>query len=188
MKPLPKSPFPPWLAIFIDNPVRRLLINREKYLRETGVKEGDHVLEVGCGPGFFTTVLSDIVVETGRIYAQDVEDAMLKKVGKKLGKLRYQNVIPLLCNSSALELPDSSCDVVFCANVIEEIYKEGELEETVREIDRVLKDGGSLAIKEHRFGGTWDMIKETEDLFISLGYKKVFNEKTFLSYNVKLKR
>ena len=145
MSKLPKSPFPPGLAFFLDLPLRRLLIDREKFLRGMGVKEGDFVLEAGCGPGFFTETLSLIVGEKGKVYAQDVEEAMLRKVKKKIPSFRYPNVIPLLCNSSSLELPDSSCDVVFCANVIEEIYKEGELEGTVTEIDRVLKRGGTRA-------------------------------------------
>jgi ubiquinone/menaquinone biosynthesis C-methylase UbiE len=188
MNTLPKNPFPPSLAFFLDLPLRRLLIDREKFLRGMGVKEGDRVLEVGCGPGFFTETLSLIVGEKGKVYAQDIEEAMLRKIKKKLPSFRYPNVIPLLCNSSSLELPDSSCDVILCANVIEEIYKEGELEGTVKEIGRVLKPGGILFIKEHRFGGTEPIIKETEALLVRFGYDKVSEEKTLLSYNSKLVR
>lgn len=185
MNTLPKSPFPPKLAFFLDNPLRRLLIDREKFLRGMGVKEGDRILEVGCGPGFFTETLSLIVGEKGKVYAQDIEEAMLRKIKKKLPSFRYPNVIPLLCNSSSLELPDSSCDVILCANVIEEIYKEGELEGTVKEIGRVLKPGGILFIKEHRFGGTGPIIEETECLFISSGYDRISKEKTFFSYHLR---
>jgi ubiquinone/menaquinone biosynthesis C-methylase UbiE len=188
MNTLPKNPFPPSLAFFLDLPLRRLLIDREKFLRGMGVKEGDRVLEVGCGPGFFTETLSLIVGEKGKVYAQDIEEAMLRKIKKKLPSFRYPNVIPLLCNSSSLELPDSSCDVILCANVIEEIYKEGELEGTVKEIGRVLKPGGILFIKEHRFGGTEPIIKETEGLLARFGYNKVSEEKTLLSYHSKLVR
>ncbi len=186
MNTLPKSPFPPALAVFLDNPVRRLLINREKFLRNMGVKEGDYILEVGCGPGFFTEALSSIVGEKGRIYAQDIEESMLHKVDRKIPSFRYRNVIPILCNSSSLGLPGGSCDVVVCANVLEEIYREGELKETVSEVDRVLRPGGILIVKEHRFGGTAPIIKESEELFISIGYEKVLEEKTFFSYNSRL--
>ena len=185
MNTLPKNPFPPGFAFFLDNPLRRFLIDREKFLRGMGVKEGDRVLEVGCGPGFFTEVLSLIVGERGKVYAQDIEAAMLKRVEKKLDSLLYKNVLLLHCNSTAIELSDGSCDVVLCANVLEEIYKEGELEGTVTEIDRVLKRGGTLVIKEHRFGGTEPIIKETEKLFVSSGYDKVFEVKTLLSYHSK---
>ncbi|MFQ5587168.1 MAG: class I SAM-dependent methyltransferase [Thermodesulfobacteriota bacterium] len=186
MNPLPKSPFPPYLALFIDNPVRRLLIDRERYLRERGVKEGDHVLEVGCGPGFFTEVLSRIVGEQGRVYAQDVEEGMVRRVKRKLKRFDCRNVELLLCNSTAIELPDDSCDVAFCANVFEEIYKEGELAGSVKDIDRVLKRGGILIIKEHRPGGTRKIIEETIRLLIGKGYSIIGREETLLSLHIRL--
>ncbi len=60
MNSLPKSPFLAGLAVLLDNPVRRLFINREKFFKNMGVKDGDYILEVGCGPGFFTEALSSI--------------------------------------------------------------------------------------------------------------------------------
>lgn len=187
-KPLVKSPFPPFFAFVLDNPVRKLLINRERFLRRMGIKEGDSVLEVGCGPGFFTETLSMIVGNRGMVYAQDVEEAMIERVREKSSRPGLGNVVPLLCNSSSLTLPSGSCDVVFCANVIEEIYKEGELKGTAGELDRVLKKGGTLIIKEHRPGGTRAMVREAEKLFSNLGYDKVFEEKTLLSYHMRFRK
>lgn len=183
MGPLPKNPCPPVLSLLLDTPLRKLLIDREKFLREMGIKEGDTVLEVGCGPGFFTEALSAVVGGSGRVCAQDIEEAVLRRVQKKLASLGRRNVVPLLCLSSSLALAGSSCDVVLCANVIEEIYKEGELSGTAVEIDRVLVPGGTLVIKEHRLGGTAHMIEECEGLFTGLGYKKVSEKRTLLSYH-----
>lgn len=187
-KKLPKSPFPPYLAFFIDNPFRRCLIDRKAFLTRMGIEEGNCVLELGCGPGFFTEVLSEIVGKKGRIYAQDVEERMLKKLRKKLPGLPFDNVTPLLCNSSALELPDACCDVAFCANVFEEIYEEGGLKESVREIDRVLRQGGIVIVKEHRFGGTKKVMDLVESLFGALGYKMDLDEKTPLSYHLRFRK
>lgn len=36
-----------------------------------GIKEGDHVLEIGCGQGDTTVVLADAVGETGSVVAID---------------------------------------------------------------------------------------------------------------------
>jgi len=186
VKSRPKSPFPPGLAPLLDNPLRRLLINRERFLRGMGVKEGQTVLEVGCGPGFFTETLSKIVGEKGKVYAQDVEEAMIKRVEKKLPNLAFRNVTLLLCASTTLELPDCSCDAALCLNVLEEIYKEGELDESVREIDRILRPGGVVVIKEHRFGGTAPIVRTSEALFEREGYKKVSEKMFLLSYHSRL--
>jgi len=186
MEKLPKSPFPPGLAPFLDNPIRRLLINRERFLRGMGVKGGQSVLEVGCGPGFFTETLSRIVGQQGKVYAQDVEEAMIRRVKKKLPSLPFTNVTLLLCASTALELPGLSFDVVLCLNVLEEIYKEGGLTGTVKEIDRVLKTGGAVVIKEHRFGNTAPIVREAEGLFEKNGYEKVSEKRGLLSYQSRL--
>ncbi len=187
-KRLPRSPFPPYLAFFIDNPFRRLLIDRRDFLTKMGIREGDRVLELGCGPGFFTEILSEVVGEKGRVYAQDVEEKMMEKLKKKLSSLPFSNVVPLLCDSAGLELPDRSCDVAFCANVFEEIYEEGGLKESVMEVDRILKEGGLVIVKEHRFGGTKKVMEMVEDLFLSLGYGKEFQEKTCLSYHMRFRK
>lgn len=185
---LPRSPFPPYLAFFIDNPFRKLLIDRRAFLRRMGIKEGDVVFELGCGPGFFTEVISEIVGEKGRVYAQDVEEGMLQRLHRKLPRLPFCNVVPILCDSAALELPSTSCDVAFCANVFEEIYEEGGLRESVREIDRILKGGGLVIVKEHRFGGTRKVMDLVEDLFRSMGYARDLDEKTILSYHLRFRK
>ncbi len=185
---LPKSPFPPYFAFFIDNPFRRLLINRKAFLSRMGIREGDRVFELGCGPGFFTEVLSEIVGEKGRVYAQDVEEKMLERLKRKFGALPYRNVVPLLCDSAALELPDGSCDVAFCANVFEEIYEEGGLKESVKEIDRILRKGGLVIVKEHRFGGTRKVMDLVKGLFSTMGYTIDLDEKRPLSYHFRLRK
>ncbi len=187
-KTLPRSPFPPFLAPLLDNPLRRLVINREKFLRNMGVREGHVVLEVGCGPGFFTEVLSRIVAEKGVVFAQDVEEAMIGRVEEKVSRLGLGNVRPLLCDSRELELPDMSCDAVLCLNVIEEIYKEGALEESVREIIRVLKTPGLIVIREHRPGGTARMVRECEGLLERAGLKKDLEGHSLFSYFSRLIR
>ncbi|MBI5560509.1 MAG: methyltransferase domain-containing protein [Deltaproteobacteria bacterium] len=187
-KPLVKSPFPPFLAFILDNPLRRVLIDRERFLRGMGVKEGDHVLEIGCGPGFFTETLSMIVGENGRVYAQDVEEAMVERVRRKSAGFRFSNVVPLLSNSSLIALAPGSCNVALCANVIEEIYKEGELEGTVAELDRVLRKPAVVIVKEHRFGGTGPMVRKAEKLMLNLGYEKVLEEVTFFSYHMRFRK
>lgn len=183
---LVRSPFPPFLSFVLDNPLRRLLINRDKFLREAGIREGDYVLEVGCGPGFFTEALSGAVGEKGRVYAQDVEKKMIGIILEdKIERLKLKNVTTLLCNSSETGLQENSLSVIFCANVLEEICKEGELEGTIAELDRVLRKGGIFFIKEHRGGGGGPAVTEAKKMLQGIGYRKVLDKKTLFSYHVK---
>jgi len=67
------------LALFLGNPLRRLTMNADRVLTRMGVQEGLTVLEVGCGPGFFTIPAARMVGE-GTIYALDVHPMMTENV------------------------------------------------------------------------------------------------------------
>lgn len=56
---------PWWLLFTFDNPLRSLVQNPQKMLRPY-VKQGDIVLDVGCGMGFFTLGLAELVGQDGR--------------------------------------------------------------------------------------------------------------------------
>ena len=97
---------------------------------------------------------------------------MLKRVEAKLPGFGFKNVTLLLSNSSSLPLSDGACDAVFCANVLEEIYRENELAGTIKEIHRVLKKPGILIIKSTA-GGTRKIMEEVKKAFLALGYEKM---------------
>jgi predicted methyltransferase len=52
-----------------------LLVNPYGRLTRAGLKRGQRVIEVGCGPGFFTVPAAKIVGEAGYVYALDINAA-----------------------------------------------------------------------------------------------------------------
>jgi ubiquinone/menaquinone biosynthesis C-methylase UbiE len=63
-------------AGWLTNPVRRWFQNPERILKDY-VKEGMTVLDIGCGPGFFSVAMATMVGETGKVIAADIQDGML---------------------------------------------------------------------------------------------------------------
>ena len=57
------------MAFTLDNIIRHLFINPVRLLEKMGVKEGQKIIDIGCGPGFFTIPASKIVGEDGFIFA-----------------------------------------------------------------------------------------------------------------------
>jgi ubiquinone/menaquinone biosynthesis C-methylase UbiE len=51
-----------------------------KALRAAGLEPGQKVLEVGCGPGFFTVPAAKTVGQGGIVYALDVNPLAIGKV------------------------------------------------------------------------------------------------------------
>ncbi len=148
---LPRSPFPSWCSFLLIHPFRKRSFDRDKITAQAGVKTGQTVLEIGCGPGFFTEIIAQKVGPMGRVISQDVVPQMINKLKKRMKRFPVtENIEPLLANSSTTGLDSGSVDLVFAANVFEEVAKEGEMKATASELYRVLRSEGSLYFGEHR--------------------------------------
>ncbi len=77
---------PWWMAYTFDNPLRRL-IHKPEQIFSGLVREGMTVLDVGCGMGYFTLGLAELVGENGKVIAVDLQqemlDIMLKRAARK---------------------------------------------------------------------------------------------------------
>ncbi len=67
----------------LDNFVRRWLQNPGRILGPY-VREGMTVLDVGCGPGFFSVELARRVGKSGRLIACDLQEGMLQRLREKI--------------------------------------------------------------------------------------------------------
>ena len=79
----------------------------------------------------------------GMVYALDVQPAMLQILRARLEN--WERILTLPCRENEFELDDGEVDAVFHANVLHEC---AEPEEHLREVHRVLKDGGTLSLIE----------------------------------------
>lgn len=64
-----------WLTM----PGRKLFNNPRRILKGL-VHDGELVIDLGCGPGFFTLPLAELVGETGSVIAVDVQPEMLERL------------------------------------------------------------------------------------------------------------
>ena len=156
------------LSLMHDNPLVPIFRNPYRLLEAAGLKSGQKVLEVGCGPGFFTIPAAKIVGEEGSIYAVDTHPLAIKKVQEKVEREGIKNVNPILANASDTELPDQSIDLAFIFGLR---YIAGGLENLISEMYRILKPEGVLSFEKTR-GSEKKLIKDVErEGFIHSGRK-----------------
>ena len=146
------------ISLMHDNPLLPIFRNPQRLLKAAGLKPGQKVLEVGCGPGFFTIPAAKMMGEEGVVYAVDVHPLAVERVKEKIEKDGIKNVKPILANASDTGLPDRSIDLAFLFGLQ---YIAGGLENVIAEIHRILKPGGVLSFEKTR-GSAKKLIAEVE--------------------------
>ncbi|NTV46785.1 MAG: methyltransferase domain-containing protein, partial [Chlorobiales bacterium] len=82
------------LAGSLDSPIRRWLQDPQKILCPY-IEEGMTVLDIGCGPGFFSIGMAQLVGKTGRVIAADLQEGMLQKIRDKISGTELEKRITL---------------------------------------------------------------------------------------------
>src|SRR5260370_16659904 len=76
-------------------------------VRALGLRRGEAVAEIGCGPGYFTARLARAVGPAGHVFAVDPEPAVLDIMRRRLRGVR--NVTPVLGGEDDPLLPRGRC-------------------------------------------------------------------------------
>lgn len=143
------------------------------FLKEIGLKEGQHVLDFGCGEGHYTIPAAKVVGKVGRVYAVDKDKEVLDELMKTAKSEGLKNIVPIKTSGDLeIDLSDDSVDVALLYDVVH--YMEVEERSAIyEEVYRILKANGLLSVypKHHRLDEPlWnlsaieleDIIKEIE--------------------------
>ncbi|MGB5287802.1 MAG: class I SAM-dependent methyltransferase [Ignavibacteriaceae bacterium] len=131
----------------LDTKIRRWLQSPYKILKPY-IKEGMTVLDLGCGPGFFTVALAQMVSENGKVIAVDLQEGMLQKLKEKIDGTELENRITLhKCKENKIGVTEN-VDFVLAFYVVHEIPDQQKL---FNELETILKPNGQLFIVEPPF-------------------------------------
>ena len=107
-----------------------------------GVARGDHVLDIGCGPGRSLATLANLAPE-GRVVGADPSSLMAELAVRRNSTLvRARRVEIVMASATSLPFADAAFDKALCVHVL---YFWNDLDRAFAEIARVLKPGGKLA-------------------------------------------
>ncbi|MFX1285073.1 MAG: class I SAM-dependent methyltransferase [Promethearchaeota archaeon] len=135
------------MAFIHDNALRRRFSDPYQTLENAGLRSGQKVLEVGCGPGFFTIPAARIVTETGKVYALDIHPLAIERVQTKISTEQITNVEPILASITSTGFPKESFDLAFLFGVPRIIRNDQFFNETLIELHRILRPNGIISIK-----------------------------------------
>jgi SAM-dependent methyltransferase len=109
------------------------------------LKEGEIVLDLGCGAGLDLYFYAKAVGADGKVYGLDISEDMADKARKNMETLGVKNVEIKCGHSDNLPFPDNFFDVV-ASNGIYNLSPDKE--RVMREVLRVLKPGGRTVFCE----------------------------------------
>ncbi len=171
-------------ARILDNRIRRWFQNPQKIL-EPYIKEGMTVLDIGCGPGFFSIDIAQMVGKSGRVIASDLQEGMLQKLRDKIRGTELEERITLHKSEENKLGESDSVDFILAFYLLHEVPDQ---EQFFNEIGSILKPKGQVFIAEPLFHVSRTAFEETITKARAAGFTPVESPKVFLSKTVILKK
>jgi ubiquinone/menaquinone biosynthesis C-methylase UbiE len=106
-------------------------------------KPGEQVLDLACGTGLISFAAAEAVGPSGRVVGTDLSGRMIERARETALERGVSNASFARMDAERLDLPDAGFDVITCALGL--MYLP-EPEKALREMRRVLRPGGRLAL------------------------------------------
>lgn len=134
-------------ADWLNRPERAREENPEGALDAMGIRPGMFVADVGAGTGYMSLRMAKRVGPAGRVYANDLQPEMLRRLQQNAARAKIMNIVEVLGEEDDPKLPRGRMDLVLLADVYHEFSKPREMIDKIRES---LKPDGRLVLLEYR--------------------------------------
>ncbi len=125
------------------------LIDTAKFFREIDLKKGTTFLDVACGWGAYSLAAADIVGKDGQVYAVDLWEEGISSLRKEADSKGIQNLTTFVSDAAQSIPVENDCvDVCLMATVLHDFVGDKVERPVMKEILRVMKPNGVLAIVE----------------------------------------
>jgi ubiquinone/menaquinone biosynthesis C-methylase UbiE len=178
-----KSICPVEKAVGLDNSVRRFLQNPQKIVAPY-IHNGMTVLDLGCGPGFFSIEIAKLLIDSGKVIAADLQEGMLEKVRQKIKGSKFEQRIFLhKCKEESIDLKEK-VDFVLAFYMIHEVPDQDKI---FRELKAILKPNGHIFVIEPKVHVSKKSFESMIERIKGLGLEINDRPKVFFSRTIILK-
>jgi ubiquinone/menaquinone biosynthesis C-methylase UbiE len=139
--------FNPSRAHLLEDPERKKWLPPQEVVAALHLREGESVVDIGAGTGYFALPMAEAVGGNGRVFAVDVAAEMLDRLRSRLAETGVSNVQCAQGEASFTDLPSGCAELVFMANVWHEFDDHAAV---LTEARRLLQPGGRIALLDWR--------------------------------------
>ena len=137
--------------LMFNDPGRTAWDKTDDIINNLPIKKGDKIVDVGCGFGFNSVRMLDLVGETGIVYATDTEKEYVAHLSEVVKRHGLGNLKPICTVSNSLGV-DDKVDCIFLSSLYHIIYtwsREDERSAMLTSIKKQLKENGYIVIVDN---------------------------------------
>ncbi len=171
---------PSWFSFTLDNFLRKRFHDPSAILRDF-IRPGYTVLDIGCGPGYFTIPMALMAGESGKVIAADLQKNMLDRMMAKAAGLGLGGRIRAVqCTPDDIMVRDKA-DFILTFWMVHEVRDVAQL---FRQIASVMKEGSRYLLVEPKLHVAGRRYREILELAGKAGLKPQAEPSVSLSRSV----
>jgi ubiquinone/menaquinone biosynthesis C-methylase UbiE len=120
-------------------------LNKDIILKELDIHSGQTILDAGCGNGYMSKNFSNLLNNTGKVYALDPDKVVIEKLKEEIKGTNIEPIEGDITKRTRIE--DSSIDLIYLSTVFHGFSKD-QIDGFQKEVKRLLKPNGKLGIVE----------------------------------------
>jgi ubiquinone/menaquinone biosynthesis C-methylase UbiE len=172
------------IAGILDVSFRKFLQDPRKILKPY-IKKGMTVLDFGCGPGFFTIGIAQLLLDSGKVIAADLQEGMLEKIRQKIKGTKLEKTIEIRkCEKDNIGI-NEKVDFILLFWMIHEVSNSKKL---IEELIELLNNNGKILIVEPKIHVTKNKFKIMVEKIDEMKIETEDGPKIFFSRTILLKK
>jgi ubiquinone/menaquinone biosynthesis C-methylase UbiE len=167
----------------LDNWFRKLIQNPYKIVSKY-IEAGQTVLDLGCGPGFFSLAMAELVGEKGKVISVDIQEEMLLILREKSERKGLKSRIVL---HKAMPEKIGISEKVNFALAFYMVHEVPDKKKFLSEVSSYLMPDGKFLMVEPKFHVSESSFEDTLRIARSAGLERVSEPRILFSRAVLLK-
>lgn len=123
-------------------------------MKKLNITEGDNILEIGVGGGYYADLFSDLIGKKGMYYGADTDEEFLNNLKQLNQHKENKNITPKKVGEHNLPVTEKKVNLIFTRNVYHHLSNRTNY---FKHLASLLAENGKIAIID--YNNRWSLMK-----------------------------